>query len=82
MGTLLFGLPPPTRDARVCDYYHASSCRDLVGALRFEQRRSETIDLQSTPDTVTGLSTHDISFADALFAMLNGINCSSYRLST
>ncbi len=39
-------------------------------------------DLQSAPDTITGLSTHDISFADALFAMLNGINCSSYRLST
>ncbi len=40
-----------------------------MDALRFEQRRSETIDLQSTPDTITGLSIHDISFADALFAM-------------
>ena len=33
-------------------------------------------DLQSALDTITRLSTHDISFADALFAMLNGINCS------
>ena len=30
----------------------------LVGALRFEQRRSKTRDLQSPPDTVTGLNTH------------------------
>ncbi len=29
----------------------------LVGALRFEQRRSKTNDLQSSPDTVTGLNT-------------------------
>ena len=34
---------------------------------------AKTTDLQSAPDTVTGLSIHDISFADALFATLNGI---------
>lgn len=44
--------------------------QNLVGALRFEQRRSKTRDLQSPPDTVTGLNTQiTISFADALFAM-------------
>ena len=29
----------------------------MVGALRFELRRPETTDLQSAPDTVTGLDT-------------------------
>ena len=43
--------------------------QNLVDALRFEQRRSETIDLQSTPDTITGLSIHTISFVVALFAI-------------
>ena len=44
-------------------------CQFVVETLRFEQRRSETIDLQSTPDTVTGLDLHDISLADALFVI-------------
>ena len=31
---------------------------------------TKTRDLQSPPDTITGLSIHDISFDDALFARL------------
>ena len=30
---------------------------------------AKTTDLQSAPDTVTGLSIHDISLADALFVI-------------
>ncbi len=30
-----------------------------MGALRFEQRRPKTTNLQSAPDTITGLNTHN-----------------------
>ena len=39
---------------------------NLVGALRFEQRRSETTDLQSAPDTITGLSTQNSGVGDGI----------------
>ena len=35
----------------------------MVGALRFELRRPETTDLQSAPDTVTGLDTQNFTIS-------------------
>ena len=49
-------LPSSVLETEVMPLYHAVTY--LVGALRFEQRRSKTRDLQSPPDTVTGLNTH------------------------
>ena len=42
-------------------------CFNMVGALRFELRRPETTDLQSAPDTVTGLDTQILPYQSVIY---------------